>query len=63
MRDHRRHRGVRADAWSMDLLRRPYRGGHPTKGERPHLAADTIASELRHIAAISRLLHPSGPRR
>jgi hypothetical protein len=35
----------------MDLLRRHYRGGHPTKGERPHLAADTIASELRHIAA------------
>lgn len=28
-----------------------YRGGHPAKGERPHLAADTIAPELRHIAA------------
>jgi hypothetical protein len=39
----------------MDLLRRPYRGDHPTKGgERPHLAADTIASELRHIAASRR---------
>jgi hypothetical protein len=38
----------------MDLLRRHYRGGHPTKGERPHLAADTIASELRHIAASRR---------
>jgi hypothetical protein len=45
---------VCADAWSMDLLRRPYRGGHLTKGERPHLAADTIASELRHIAASRR---------
>jgi hypothetical protein len=29
----------------------PYMGGHPTTGEHPHLAADTIASELRHIAA------------
>jgi hypothetical protein len=42
---------VRGDAWPMNLPRHPISGGHPTTGEHPHLAADTIASELRHIAA------------